>query len=114
MFVCLDRQMHVYSRHTNKHVLAFPPTRSAARDTACFAYSLSLADDFKAVPDDERKRAHTSTLMSGVPAPIGRAHVPGYAEGESGFDEAIARGVAMHGLRVKIDKPEDIEYSFSA
>lgn len=106
--------MHIYSRHTSAHLLSFPPTRTPAKETAAFAFSLSLADDFKAVPDDERKRERSSTLMTGVPAPIGRAHVPGYAEGEGGFDEAIARGVAMHGLRVKIDKPEDIEYWFSA
>lgn len=109
--------MHVYSRHTSQHLLAFPPTRAAAVDAATFGFPLSLVDDFKAVPDEERMRSHgsrTSNLLNGVPAPIGRAHVPGYMRGEEGFNEAIARGVAMHGLRVKIDQPEDIEYSFSA
>jgi len=106
--------MHVYSRATGKHCVSFPPVCSAARDTASLAFPLSLAEDFKAIPNAERVRANPGPTDDGVPAHIGRAVVQGAYRGQPGFDEAILRGLAMHPIRIRADENEDIEYGFTA
>lgn len=114
VFVCLDLQMHVYSRDTLSHVVSFPPRRCALRDSCKLAYSLSLNEDFKAIPDEERERKGGQTTAEGKPAPTGRAHVYAYRAGDDRFEECLERGVAMLGKRSSMTVQEDTEFGFSA
>lgn len=106
--------MHVYSRKSQKYLASFPPAISTARDAGILAFPLSLSDDFKAISDEERKRRNPEKTADGVPAPIARAVVDGYYRGDEGFDVAVSRGVAMHGIRLQADDVDDIEYGFTA
>jgi hypothetical protein len=106
--------MHVYSRTELKHIISFPPVCIAANTTAALAFPLSLADDFKALPDAERFREHPERTADGIPAPVGRAIVKGSYRGQPDFDEAILRGLAMHPIRLAADADEEIEYGFTA
>lgn len=106
--------MHVYSRQTLRHLASFPPLRASAKDAANLAFPLSLAEDFKAIPDAERVRANPGKTEDGVPAPIGRAVVTGAYKGTPEFDDAVLRGIAMHPVRLLVDQEDDIEYGFTA
>ncbi|BEI86053.1 hypothetical protein CcaverHIS002_0603400 [Cutaneotrichosporon cavernicola] len=54
VFVCDDRQMHVYVRETRAHIVSFPPLRAPPRNIASLGFPLSITDDFKAIPDADR------------------------------------------------------------
>ncbi|KAL1410723.1 hypothetical protein Q8F55_001665 [Vanrija albida] len=115
IFVCHGRQMHVYSRATGTRVVSFPQLGTAARDAATVAFPLSIKNDFKAIPDEERHRDAPDVIPGeGVPALIGRANVVGAVRGEPGFDGAIANGIARHPIRIRPDQVVDIDYEFTA
>lgn len=115
VFVCHGRQMHVYSRATGLQVVSFPQVGVPARDAAAVAFPLRIAEDFKAIPDEERHRENPDMVYGcGVPALIGRANVVGAVRGEPGFDAAVALGIARHPIRIRPDQAVDVEYEFTA
>ncbi|BEJ09372.1 hypothetical protein CcaverHIS641_0602870 [Cutaneotrichosporon cavernicola] len=101
VFVCDDRQMHVYVRETRAHIVSFPPLRAPPRNIASLGFPLSITDDFKAIPDADR--------LPGA-APVGRALSRGVLPTEAAFDDVIERSIAM----IPDEHRENVMYGFSA